>query len=350
LQRNIIVISGTAFLLFISLFAWYPLLSLHFRDPGASDAQVGLAYSVLAFGFALMQSVGGFIAERYGRKLPVVVPTFVFVPLYVLAGATRGWIVLLGALFLTNILSAIQWSAFISLLAESAQEKQRGRAFGAFNLALWSPFPSLHAKDAWGLSEPQINRLFVAANVASLGPTLGAYLSGIFGSAAPFWAALGSGLMMALSLRAVSATDKLIYSIGHSTRTLSELVSLLAAYDIEAVADVRRFPHSRHNPQFNKETLESELPALGIEYHWLGETLGGFRGGYTDYMSTEDFKRGLAELERIARGKRTAFMCAEKLFFRCHRRFIADALVEHGWRVLHIIEKGRKPYEHKLRA
>lgn len=132
LERNVLIVSSTAFLLFISLFAWYPLLPLHFRDLGANDTQVGLAYSLLAVGFTLMQFAGGLITERYGRKLPIVLPSFAFVPLYALAGAARSWTTLLGAMFLINSLSAIQWPAFISLLAESVQEGQRGRAFGVF--------------------------------------------------------------------------------------------------------------------------------------------------------------------------------------------------------------------------
>lgn len=139
-----------------------------------------------------------------------------------------------------------------------------------------------------------------------------------------------------------------IYSIGHSTRKLEELVAVLRHYGIERVVDIRHFPASRHNPQFNREELERALPEAGIEYRWLVE-LGGYRtGGYLAHMATAEFAAGLAELERLARERTTAFMCAEIKWFQCHRRRVADALVERGWQVVHIFtEKRADPHRPK---
>ncbi len=139
-----------------------------------------------------------------------------------------------------------------------------------------------------------------------------------------------------------------IYSIGHSTRKLEELISVLKHYGIERLVDIRHFPASRHNPQFNREELERALPDAGIEYRWLVE-LGGYRsGGYLAHMATAEFAWGLGELERLARERPTAFMCAEIKWFQCHRRRVADALVERGWQVVHIFtEKRADPHRLK---
>jgi len=132
-----------------------------------------------------------------------------------------------------------------------------------------------------------------------------------------------------------------IFTIGHSNRSLDEFVKILKHYNIEVLVDVRRFPRSRHNPQFSKENLESKLTEIGIEYTWI-ENLGGFRkGGYVDYMETEDFKSGLESLIEIARQKRTAIMCAELLWFKCHRSFIASALTKEDWQIFHIYNEKR---------
>ena len=134
---------------------------------------------------------------------------------------------------------------------------------------------------------------------------------------------------------------KSIYSIGSSTRGPREFVELLKAYKIETLADVRRFPTSRFE-HFVEENLERILKGAGIEYIFLGDELGGMRRtGYEDYTTTEDFKEGVSKLEEIAEDKRTAFMCAERLPWKCHRRFIGFALRERGWRVIHIIEEKR---------
>jgi uncharacterized protein (DUF488 family) len=143
--------------------------------------------------------------------------------------------------------------------------------------------------------------------------------------------------------------QRTIWTVGHSTLAQDELIALLEAYEIATVADVRSFPRSRKNPQFNREALEGALPAANIRYTWMGEGLGGYRhGGYAAHMETSVFAAALAELERAAGTSSTAVMCAEKLFFRCHRRFIADALVRRGWCVVHIID-ARRAQTHKPR-
>ena len=150
-----------------------------------------------------------------------------------------------------------------------------------------------------------------------------------------------------------------VYTIGHSTRSLEELIQILAEYGVEAVVDVRRFPRSRKYPYFNRENLKEALERRGIDYLWLGDSLGGMRrarkykgqpwGGYREHMETEEFRRGLEELIETALKKKTAILCAEKLYFRCHRLLISEKLVEMGARVIHIIDRG-KIYEHRLRT
>lgn len=143
---------------------------------------------------------------------------------------------------------------------------------------------------------------------------------------------------------------KTIYTIGTSTRRLREFVEALNYYQIERVIDVRHYPTSSRFPHFKRERLCRSLPRNQIDYACLGEKLGGFRpGGYEAYMKTPEFEEGMKELERLAREKPTAFFCAEKLFWRCHRRFIADALIKRGWEVYHIIEKGRVMKGRKMR-
>lgn len=142
---------------------------------------------------------------------------------------------------------------------------------------------------------------------------------------------------------------KTIWTVGHSTRTLSDLMELLKTHGIELVVDVRRFPVSTRYPHFDKDNLSRDLRKRKIGYRWLGEPLGGYRkGGYGKYMGTEEFRRGLASLENLARKKRTAILCAEALYFRCHRRQIADALVERGWQVVHIYDLKRTE-RHRLK-
>ncbi len=143
---------------------------------------------------------------------------------------------------------------------------------------------------------------------------------------------------------------KTIYTIGHSTRSFDQFASVLSAHGIRRLVDVRRFPRSRHNPHFNKESLEAELPGKGIRYLWLGELLGGFRkSGYNEYTKTKEFEKGLAALELVAEQETVAVMCAEILWFKCHRARIAQKLFERGWRVVHIYDEKRAD-EHRERG
>jgi uncharacterized protein (DUF488 family) len=154
-----------------------------------------------------------------------------------------------------------------------------------------------------------------------------------------------------------------LYTIGHSTRTLDELIEALRAHEINTLVDIRAFPMSRRLPQFNRDALEQSLPAAGIRYVWM-KTLGGYRKktlgespnialrnnsfrNYADYMLTPEFEQAMAELIRLAEESRTAYMCAERVYFRCHRMLVSDWLVAHGHEVLHIDATGPvKP--HKL--
>jgi uncharacterized protein (DUF488 family) len=142
-----------------------------------------------------------------------------------------------------------------------------------------------------------------------------------------------------------------IWTVGHSTRTAAEFRHVLTTYGIELVVDVRRFPGSRRLPHFAAAALEQDLSAHGFHYHGL-PVLGGRRAplpesvntawrhsafrGYADYLATEDFASGLMELLSLARGLRTAVMCAELLWWRCHRRLIADVLVSLDIPVVHV--------------
>ena len=137
--------------------------------------------------------------------------------------------------------------------------------------------------------------------------------------------------------------------MGHSTRALDELVALLKDNGVTQLVDVRHFPMSRRNPQFNRETLETALPGRGIRYVWEGETLGGFRkGGYQAYMDSEAFGAGLERLEHLLEEAPTAIMCAEIVWFRCHRRFIARQMARRGYRVTHIVHRGKPGYDEPL--
>jgi uncharacterized protein (DUF488 family) len=144
----------------------------------------------------------------------------------------------------------------------------------------------------------------------------------------------------------------ILYTVGHSTRTRDELIEALRAHSIQALADIRSFPMSRRLPHFNRESLEQTLPRAGIRYLWMKE-LGGRRKkirddsphvalrspsfrNYADYMLTEEFQRGIAELITLAEEARTAYMCAERLYFRCHRMLLSDWLTAHGHEIFHM--------------
>lgn len=153
-----------------------------------------------------------------------------------------------------------------------------------------------------------------------------------------------------------------VWTIGHSTRSIDEFTSILQAQGIETVVDVRRFPGSRRLPQFGSTELASALATHDIGYRWMQE-LGGRRKpapespndawehpafrAYADHMATDEFAAGLAELEMIAGGSRTTIMCAELLWWRCHRRLIADALTALGYEVRHIRDAS-EPELHRL--
>ena len=158
--------------------------------------------------------------------------------------------------------------------------------------------------------------------------------------------------------------NKTIWTIGHSTRTLEEFVTMLHSFNVEVIADIRSFPGSRKFPQFNKEALEISLPQNNIQYVHIKE-LGGRRKAnpdskntawrhiafrsYADYMETTSFKDGIKQLEQIALKHRTAYMCSEAVWWRCHRSMVSDYLKLRGWKVMHIMGTS-KEQEHPYTA
>ena len=156
-----------------------------------------------------------------------------------------------------------------------------------------------------------------------------------------------------------------LYTVGHSTRSLAELIEALNPHQIQTLVDIRAFPMSRRLPQFNRDSLAQTLPAAGIRYVWM-KALGGYRKkvleesphialrnksfrNYADYMLTPEFEQAISELVTLAENARTAYMCAERVYFRCHRMLVSDWLVAHGHEVLHIDATGPvRP--HKLTA
>jgi uncharacterized protein (DUF488 family) len=156
-----------------------------------------------------------------------------------------------------------------------------------------------------------------------------------------------------------------LHTIGHSTRTLDELVDALRTFGIRLLVDIRTIPRSRHTPQFNREALTQHLPGQGIRYTHLG-ALGGLRKprpdsrntawrnagfrGFADYMETPEFAKGLRALRALAEDAGpVAFMCAEAVPWRCHRSLVADALIAQGDEVVHIMGAG-KSQPHVLTA
>ncbi len=147
-----------------------------------------------------------------------------------------------------------------------------------------------------------------------------------------------------------------IYTIGHSTRSMEQFTALLRAHSVQAIADVRTVPRSRRVPQFNEESLERELRALGFGYVHMKE-LGGWRRprpdspntgwrnksfrGYADYMLTPEFDAAISRLVQLAKHERIAVMCAEAVPWMCHRQLIADALTVRGIEVRHIMDSDR---------
>lgn len=135
---------------------------------------------------------------------------------------------------------------------------------------------------------------------------------------------------------------KIIYSIGTSTRTLDDFIRILRELGVRNAVDVRRFPSSKRFPHFSRKPLEEALRNFEIKYFYLGDRLGGFRDcPYTLYVKTDEFKEGLTQLESLAKKDTSIFFCCERLYFRCHRRFIAQALTERGWIVHHVLDLKR---------
>jgi uncharacterized protein (DUF488 family) len=154
-----------------------------------------------------------------------------------------------------------------------------------------------------------------------------------------------------------------VFTIGHSTRSLDELIEVLQAHAIQTLVDIRSFPMSRRLPHFNRESLEKSLPENGIQYVWMKD-LGGRRKkilqdspnvalrndsfrNYADYMLTPEFEWAVEELIALAQRSPTAYMCAERVYFRCHRMLVSDWLVAHGYEVLHI-DDVKSPKAHEL--
>jgi uncharacterized protein (DUF488 family) len=156
-----------------------------------------------------------------------------------------------------------------------------------------------------------------------------------------------------------------IYTIGHSTRDLADFSRVLQAHDIALLEDIRAFPMSRRHPHFNRENLEMWLPEIGCDYVWEKD-LGGRRKklmpleqspnfalrndafrNYADYMLTPRFVNAIERLVERAGRQKTVILCAEAVYFRCHRMLVSDYLISHGHRVLHILDE-KPPKEHAL--
>jgi uncharacterized protein (DUF488 family) len=159
-------------------------------------------------------------------------------------------------------------------------------------------------------------------------------------------------------------SDIEVHTIGHSTRTLDELVAILRGFGISVLADIRTIPRSRRNPHFNGDVLRASLRARRLRYVHIPE-LGGLRRpgkdspntawrnasfrGFADHMMTEAFEIGLEKLHALASGRSVAVMCAEAVPWRCHRSLVADALTARGARVEHIMGAGRSA-PHRMTA
>lgn len=144
-----------------------------------------------------------------------------------------------------------------------------------------------------------------------------------------------------------------IWTIGHSTRSIDEFLEMLKSFSIENLVDVRSLPGSNKFPQYNQDELKKTLEENKIAYTYMKD-LGGRRKtspestntiwqnksfrGYADYMDTKDFEKALKELKSMAKKKNVAMMCAEAVWWRCHRSMIADALKAEDWKVFHIMD------------
>ncbi len=160
------------------------------------------------------------------------------------------------------------------------------------------------------------------------------------------------------------SSTKIIFTTGHSTRSLEEFIRLLKNFNIKLLADIRSYPGSKRFPHFNKEALQQTLTQHGIAFQHFPE-LGGRRKtsknskntawkndafrGYADYMETEDFKKGIHELEKAAAVQTSAYMCSEAVWWRCHRSLVSDYLKSKGWKVMHIMGENKSD-EHPYTA
>lgn len=149
--------------------------------------------------------------------------------------------------------------------------------------------------------------------------------------------------------------EKIIWTIGHSTRSLAQFIALLHSVNIKLLADIRSYPGSARYPHFNKLTLTQELSKQDVLYCHLPE-LGGRRKpepdstnagwrhaafrGYADYMKTSDFRKGIDLLEKLGEEQPTAYMCSEAVWWKCHRSLVSDYLKARGWKVMHISGPG----------
>lgn len=162
-------------------------------------------------------------------------------------------------------------------------------------------------------------------------------------------------------LKKSRSSESKIYTIGHSTRPIQELIALLEANGIQRVIDIRSIPRSRYNPQFDQDALKASLKRAKIGYRHM-KALGGLRHpkkssmnigwrnasfrGYADYMQTVAFQKALLKLEKIAQESRCALLCAEAVPWRCHRSLVADALKIKKWKVFHIVSTKRATLHH----
>lgn len=156
-----------------------------------------------------------------------------------------------------------------------------------------------------------------------------------------------------------------IWTVGHSTRTIGEFIHLLKTYSIELLADIRSYPGSKRYPHFNKNTLSISLAGNHIEYIHIPE-LGGRRKpaavsshpewknesfrAFADYMDTNTFYKGITILRSISEVKRTAIMCAEALWWKCHRRLVSDYMFSHGTQVIHIFDETKSEMHNEISA
>jgi uncharacterized protein (DUF488 family) len=151
-------------------------------------------------------------------------------------------------------------------------------------------------------------------------------------------------------------TNKNVWTVGHSTRSLEDFIALLQYFEISVLADIRTFPGSRRYPHFNKDALAESLRQCNIRYIHF-PALGGRRKpdpesvntawrhpsfkGYADHMGSAEFKNAVEQLESFAKSERLAFMCSELLWWKCHRSLVSDFLKVNGWTVHHIVDIGK---------